>query len=106
MPTRIEIASVESIGDLWQRSCSTACSQVDNARQGVRPIENAIRPAQELNLVDSRIGNIGELDQASNIVHRNSIQQNFICVVVAAAHEERRNSTSLASLKNLGPWRL
>ena len=54
MPPGVEIASVESIGDLWQRSCSTVCSQVNNARQGVRSIENAIRPAQELNLVDSR----------------------------------------------------
>src|SRR5205085_8316800 len=99
----VEVTCVECISQLRQRGRATTRSQVDHARQCVCAVEDAVGPAQHLKFFYSGGGQSAKVHQTTNIVHGNSIEQDFVGIAVAAAQEKRSAVSMLAVLDNLDP---
>ena len=66
--------------------------------KSIASIENAVRSAKHLQLINSVRGKVSELECAPDIVGRDPVDQNFVEVGLAAAHEHVGSATALAGL--------
>src|SRR5581483_5677381 len=72
-----EIPAADLIGQQRKRCITPGGRETDHSGQRIRTIEHAVWTAKYFCLMDGGTADIGELYRSSDVVHRNSIEQDF-----------------------------
>ena len=103
LPIGPEIPAINRVSDLGQRRDAARSSHAHDTGERIGPVQSAIRSAQHFDLIDSSSGKYAKIDRAAYVVGGDAINEDFVRITVAAAHEQLAQPAALSGLRDLRP---
>src|SRR5258707_5161957 len=102
----MKISRFKRIAEWRSKRWEMSGGQFNYACQCVGAIRHAVGAAKDFDLVDPGSEDAAEIDRASNLIQRNTIEKDFIEFALTTADKERFIDPALAIFQHLHPRNL
>ena len=103
LPIGPEIPTINGVSDLGQRRDAARSSHAHHAGKRIGPVQSAIRSTQHFDLIDPSSGEYAKIDRSAYVVGGDAINEDFVRIAVAAAHEQLAQSAALSVCVTCAP---
>src|ERR1700758_1272258 len=93
---RPEVASITEVCHFGSGGAATRRGDIDDSRQGVCAVQDAIASAKDLDVSNSCRRDVGEFQRSADVVHGNATQKNFMECARGERTAADRNGTRAA----------